>query len=110
QIKVDAPPAKAGQRATATIHLQPGNGYHVNKEFPITAQLVEVPTGVVVEHTKLNAKDAVRLTEAGADFAFAFTPTSVGRKQLVGELKFAVCTATTCDPKHEKLSFSVEVK
>jgi hypothetical protein len=53
---------------------------------------------------------AVKLEEGGAEFDVAFTSADAGKKTFSGEFKFAVCSASTCDPKKEKLSFTVEVK
>ena len=40
----------------------------------------------------------------------AFTASSVGKKTLTGELKYAVCTANECIPKTEKIVINVDVK
>src|SRR6185503_13509574 len=109
QIKVDAPPAHKAKRGVAKIHIAPGAGFHFNKDYPAQAT-VQAPAGVTVEKAKLTAKDAVALSEKGAEFDVAYTPAEAGRKTFTGELKFAVCSASSCDPKKEKLSFTVEVK
>src|SRR5262249_12404705 len=96
-VRVDAPPAKKATRAVAKILLLPGSGFHVNKEYPTTVTLLEVPAGVSVERVKLTAKDAVKLEEGGAEFDFAFTSADAGKKTFSGEFKFAVCSASTCD-------------
>ena len=107
-IKVDAPSAKKTQRAVAKIHIAPGAGFHVNKDYPTSVTVVP-PTNVVVEKPKQTGKDAIKLAEEGADFEVAFTPADAGKKTFTGELKFAVCSASSCDPKKEKLSFTVDV-
>jgi hypothetical protein len=108
-IKVSAPPAAPQKRAVAKIHIAPGAGFHVNKDYPTVVSVV-APPGVMVEKARQTAKDAVRLEEAGADFDIAFTPKEPGKKVFTGELKFAVCSADSCDPKKEQLAFTVEVK
>ncbi len=107
--KFDVPPAKKGQRAVVKLKLAPGAGYHMNKDFP-TSLAFTPPIGVTIEHPKLGAKDATRFEDTGAEFEVALTSTDAGSKVVNAELKFAVCTATTCDPKREKVSFTVEVK
>jgi hypothetical protein len=108
-VKVSAPPATHQQRAVAKIHIAPGAGFHVNKDYPTVVSVV-APTGVTVEKARQTAKDALRMEEAGADFEVAFTPAEPGKKLFTGELKFAVCSANSCDPKKERLAFTVEVK
>jgi hypothetical protein len=108
-VKVSAPAATHNQRTVAKIHIAPGAGYHVNKEYPTVINVV-APAGVALEKARLTGKDAVRLEDAGADFEVAFTPSEPGKKSFTGELKFAVCSANSCDPKKEQLAFTVEVK
>jgi hypothetical protein len=108
-VKVEAPSAKKAHKGVAKVHIAPGAGYHVNKDYPTSVSVV-APDGVVVDKPKQTAKDAVKLEEAGADFEVAYTPSDTGKKVFSGELKFAVCSAHSCDPKKAPLSFTVEVK
>jgi hypothetical protein len=107
-MKIDAPAAKKAQKAVAKIHIAPGAGYHVNKDYPTSVSVV-APAGVTVDKPKQTAKDAIKLADEGADFDVSFTAAEPGKKTFTGEIKFAVCSATTCDPKKEKLSFTVDV-
>jgi hypothetical protein len=107
-LKIDAPAAKKAQRGVVKIHIAPGTGYHMNKDYP-TKMMVSPPAGASVEKPKQTAKDATKFEEAGADFEVVYTSTAAGKQTFTGELSFAVCTATTCDPKKEKLSFTVDV-
>jgi hypothetical protein len=102
-VKIDAAPTKKAQPGTVKIHIAPGTGYHVNKDYP-TKLTVTPPAGATVAAPKQT------IAEAGADFELTYTCTEVGQKTFTGELKFAVCTATTCDPKKEKVTFTVDVK
>jgi hypothetical protein len=108
-LSFNVPAAKKGQRAVVRVHIAPGSGYHVNKDFP-TSLVLAPPTGIAVEKLRQEAKDAVKLEEAGADFDVALTASAAGKQVVTGDLKFAVCSATTCDPKREKVSFTVDVK
>jgi hypothetical protein len=110
-LRLETPPAKKGQKGLAKIHIAPGAGFHMNKDYPLQITVV-APTGLAVEKPKQTAKDAVRLEEAGADFDVAYTvdaAATAGAKVVTGELKFAVCSASSCDPKREKLSFTITV-
>ena len=107
---IKAPSAKVGARAVATISVQPKGPYHINKEFPAKLT-IDAPEGVKLEKAKQMAKDAVKFEDTAAEFQVAFTPESAGKKLFTGELKFAVCeSASTCIPKTEKISFTVDVK
>jgi hypothetical protein len=101
--------AKKGERTVVKLKLAPGAGYHMNKEFPTSLSLV-APAGVVLEKPKQAAKDATKFAETGAEFDVVLTSADAGSKVVSGDLKFAVCSATSCDPKREKVSFTVEVK
>jgi len=107
-VKVDAPAAKKAAPGKVHVHITPGSGFHMNKDYP-TSVTVVAPAGVTVEKGKLTGAD-IKLVEAGADFDVGFVAADVGKKSFEGELKFAVCSATSCDPKKEKLTFVVEVK
>jgi hypothetical protein len=108
-LKVETQVAKKGSPGVARILVAPGAGYHVNKSYP-WAVTVAPPAGVTVDRPKQGPSDAVRLEEAGAEFDVRFTAADVGKKTFTGELKFAVCSDSSCDPKKEKLSFVVEVQ
>lgn len=108
-IKLEVPPAKKGQRAVVHVHIAPGTGFHMNKDFPTSLALAS-PSGVVLEKAKQTAGDAAKFTDNGADFDVALTASEVGKKLVTGDLKFAVCSATSCDPKREKVSFTIEVQ
>jgi hypothetical protein len=108
-LKLDVPPAKKGQRTVVKVHVMPGAGYHMNKDFPTSLSLTP-PQGVTLEKAKLTKADAAKWEEAGGDFDVALTVADAGSKTVTGELKFAVCTATSCDPKKEQVSFTVVVK
>jgi hypothetical protein len=97
--------AKKGQPATVTVLFTPAKGYHVNKEFPTKLKLTP-PAGVVAAKSELSGKDG-KLTEQEGRFEVQLTSSEAGKKTIPGELKFAVCTETTCDP--QKASFSIEL-
>ncbi|HZS39916.1 MAG TPA: hypothetical protein VFF06_23950 [Polyangia bacterium] len=109
-VTLATPPGKKAQKGVVKIHVSPGAGYHVNKEYPTAMSLSAVPAGVSVEKLKLTGKDAVKLDESGIEFEVAYTSTDAGKKVFTGDLRFAVCSASSCDPKHESLNFTVDVK
>lgn len=109
-LKVEAAPAKKGQKAVAKVKITPGAGYHMNKEYPTSLVLSTVPAGVTVDKPKQTLKDAAKWEEAGGEFDIAYTAAAAGKKTVSGEIKFAVCSANTCDPKKSTVSFDIDVK
>jgi hypothetical protein len=105
-VKVEAPPAQKAHKGTARIHITPGAGYHVNKEYPASAKVV-APAGVTLDKDKVPPSS---VQEAALDFEIPYTPNEAGKKTFTGELKFAVCSANSCDPKKEPLNFTIDVK
>ena len=109
-LKVEAPPAKKGQKSVAKVKITPAAGYHMNKEYPTSLVLTTVPSGVMVDQMKQTMKDAKKWDEAEGEFDVAYTSSEAGKKTVSGEIKFAVCSATTCDPKKSNVSFEIDVK
>lgn len=109
-VEVKAPPeVPIGLASTVQVVLHPKDGFHVNKEFPTSLEITP-PAGVDLAKNKQTAGDATKLGEDQAVFDVKFTGKSSGPKQFAAVFKFAVCTKTTCDPKREKLAWSVNVK
>ena len=105
-VKIDAPAAQKAKKGVAKIHITPGPGFHMNKEFPAAAKVM-APAGVTVDKDKVPPS---KVEEAGMDFEVGYTANEAGKKTFTGELKFAVCSANSCDPKKEALNFTVDVK
>src|SRR5437764_12394286 len=78
-LKIDAPPGKKAQKGVVKIHIAPGAGFHVNKDYPTNLSVV-APAGATVDKPKQGAKDAVKLAEEGADFDVAYTCTQAGKQ------------------------------
>jgi hypothetical protein len=108
-LKVEAPAAKKGQPAVAHVKITPGAGFHMNKEYPTSLALTP-PAGVTLGKTKLTAKDAAKWEAEGGDFAVSYTAAQSGKQVVTGELKFAVCSESSCDPKKSNISFEIDVK
>jgi hypothetical protein len=108
-LTVNAPATKKGQKSVAHIQITPGSGFHMNKEFPTSLSL-SAPDGVTLDKQKLSSKDASKWEEQGGAFEIIYTAAQPGKKIVTGEIKFAVCSATSCDPKKSKVSFEINVK
>jgi hypothetical protein len=57
-----AAPTKAGGETTARLVVQPGSGYHMNKDFP-TKLTLEPPAGVTLAKAVLEPADAEKFSE-----------------------------------------------
>ncbi len=108
-LKWEAPVAKSGQKAVARLKITPGAGFHINKDYPTSLSLTP-PTGVTLDKPKLAAKDAAKWEEQGGEFDVAYTAAKPGKQVVTGEIKFAVCSANSCDPKKSAVSFEIDVK
>lgn len=100
--------AKVGAAATARVSVKPSAGFHINKDFP-TSLKVTPPDGVSVAKTALSKADG-QVSEQEAAFDVVLTASAAGARSIAGELKFAVCSATTCDPHREKITILVDAK
>jgi hypothetical protein len=110
KLDVKAPSsAKKGEKATTTIHVEGTGKYHINEEYP-TKLTITAPAGVKIEKDKQTKADAKKFGKAGADFEVVFTSSDTGKKSFTGELKFAWCADTDCNPATEKIAFDVDVK
>jgi hypothetical protein len=107
---------KAGAEATAKITVTPGQGFHVNTEYPIKLTL-ETPAGVKLDKTEFKAGghdgakgDAVALDEHQLVLAVKMTADKSGSYTINGSFKFAVCDKDQCLAKKEPIAIAVAAK
>jgi hypothetical protein len=105
-----AAPAKVGKGtdATVTLEIVPKPGWKLNKEFP-TKLTINEPAGVKIKKKEQGVADAVAFAEKSGRWNVEFQADSTGAKDFTGQIKFAVCTETSCDPKKEQLAWNVAV-
>ncbi len=111
-LKVTAPSsAKLNQKAEAKVTVTAKEGWKINGEYPAKFTLVEAD-GVTFEKNTLKKADAAKFDDHTAEWSVALTAASAGKKQIKGELKFAVCdnAKTSCIPCTEKVTFAVDAK
>ena len=108
KIDIVAAPAQKGKAATATVKIIAATSYHMNKDFPTSLTLTP-PAGVTVEKPKLTGGD-VKLDEHAAVFTVSYTPAEAGKKEIPGDLKFAVCTVDACFPQKAKIGIPTTTK
>ena len=106
QLAVVAPPAgPAGKEALAQVRVTPGEGWKMNHEYPTKLKLTP-PDGVAVQKATLEVTDA-KLEDKKLEFDVKVTAAKAGTYKVGGEIKFAVCTPETCDPKKQEIAFEV---
>jgi hypothetical protein len=109
RVEAPAASARANVPGATTVVVKPGKGYHFNRDYPTSLKLEANPE--VAAPARLTRKDdGVKVAEDGASFEVKFTARSAGRKTVSGTLSFAVCTATTCDPRKEQVTLLIDVK
>ena len=93
----------AGAPVMAKVSVTPGAGYKMNKDDP--TKLTVTPAGGVTAAAPVQKLDEHELT-----FEVPLTASAAGSYQVPAELKFAVCTATTCDPKKQQVAIDLTAK
>ena len=107
-ITVSPVSGSKGQPVKATIVIKPGAGYHMNEEFPTKLKL-SPPPGVTPSKAELTRADAV-MSKQECRFELTLTASEAGKKTVAGQLSFAVCTETTCDPQKAPVAIELIVK
>ena len=108
-VEAKAATAHPGVPSAATVVITPGKGYHFNKECRTTLKLDPVSDDEAP--ALLSAKDAgVKVEDSGASFEVRFTARTAGPKDMTGMLSFAVCTASTCEPRKHPVTLHIDVK
>ena len=99
-----------GMDTKVEVVVIPKGEFHFNLEFP-TSVAVAAPTGVTVDKAEQSLKDATKKDETnGASWDVSMTVSDKGTKEFRCDVKFAVCTDTTCDPQKASLAWKVDVK
>lgn len=103
-LSVSPGKGKANEKITSVIKVNSKGAYHINKEYPHKVTLT-APEGVSLESAKV--KGSVD-SETSLSFTVVSTSSDAGKKDIAAEVKFAVCTETTCEPQVAKVTLSVE--
>jgi hypothetical protein len=96
----------AGSPSVARISVTPSTGWHMNKEYPTKLELT-APDGVTLEKAVLEQADIAKLDDNELSFDVKLVATKAGTYKVDGELKFAVCTPDTCDPKKQTIALEL---
>ena len=82
----------------------------MNKEYPTSPVLTTVPSGVARRQDEADDQGRGQVGRGRRRLRRRLHAIEAGKKTFTGELKFAVCSATTCDPKKSNVSFEIDVK
>lgn len=97
-----------GQPVKAQVVIKPAAGYHMNEEFPTSLKLSPMQ-GVTYAKAQLSKADAA-MSKSECRFDVVLTGAEAGKKTVTGNLSFAVCTETTCDPQKATVTIDLTVK
>jgi hypothetical protein len=92
-----------GELGQFALSLEGTGKWHLNLEYPTAVEL-DAPEAVKLPRARLTKDDAAEFAEEKARFDIPFTPQAAGSHRLVADIDFAVCTPSTCVPKHQKLA------
>jgi hypothetical protein len=103
-----SPPASAapGAEAVARVSVTPAEGWKMNKDFPTQLQ-VTAPDGVKVQKAVMEITDAAKLGDNELTFDVKLVAAKAGTYTVDGEIKFAVCTPDSCDPKKRPIAIQL---
>lgn len=106
KLAVQTPSAgPAGAPAVARVQVLPAEGWHMNLEYP-TKLTLTAPDGVQLDKAVMVPADG-KLDDNELAFDVKLTAGKAGTYKVDGELKFAVCTPETCDPKKQQIAFEL---
>ncbi len=105
-LVVNGGKGKANEQVTSVIRVTAKGDYHINKEYPHKVTLT-APEGVTIESAKVKGNID---SETQLSFVVKSTSAAAGKKDIKAEVKFAVCTESTCNPAVEQVTLSVEAK
>ena len=93
-----------GAPAAVTISVTPGAGYKMNLEYDGSINFLGDVAGVSV------GKPDKKLTEKQLSIQVPLTASASGAHTIPAQLKFAVCTETTCIPKKHKVALALTTR
>ncbi len=108
-LTVDPLAGAAGAAVAGNLKIVPGKGFHVNQDFPVKLTL-EAPAGVTLAKAVQEKPDATKFDDDNLIFNVKATAAVAGTYNIKGKFKFAVCTASTCDPKSVPVDIALAVK
>jgi hypothetical protein len=101
--------AAAGAEAVAKVSVTPAQGWKVNMDFPTQLQ-VKAPDGVKLTKAVMEIGDAAKVDDHELTFDVKLVADKAGTYKCDGEIKFAVCTPDSCDPKKRAIAFELVAK
>lgn len=111
KVDVNAAACKVGAECTATVKLETTSGYHLNKEYPYKVKVTDIE-GLKFAKAEFGkaSGDFVEASEHSGTITLKFTPAKVGKIEIAGAFKFAVCSDKDCATASEAIKLEVDVK
>ncbi len=98
----------SGKAAEVDVVLSAKPPFHVNDKYPYKFKLKDAP-GLTFANMVVT-KDSVKFEPARATVPVAFTPTSLGKHTVSGQLSFSICTDDKCMIEKRDLALEIEAK
>jgi hypothetical protein len=108
-VNPEAVKAKAGDKSTLKIVLQPQGSAHVDPRAPLSLQ-AKSGTVVVLDKTDLGHDDGKETESKGVEFAVPFTAKAAGADKIDVHADFFLCTAKICERQIADVSVPVTVE
>lgn len=110
EVKITAPAqGAANQEAKAEITVVPRGEYKYNEKYDSALEMKPAPAGTTLPRPKLDNAAAAERSVKGLRFVVAYTPTTPGKRALVGELDFSVCTPKACITEQKCVAWETTV-
>jgi hypothetical protein len=102
------PKLAVGQTDKASVTIEGKNGWHLNKDAPVTLTLTPDP-GLELTKAKLARADLAVSTPEQIRFDVPIAAREAGSKKVVGEARFVMCQAEACKPEKETVTLALEI-
>jgi hypothetical protein len=100
--------AKAGQKSTVEVVIEPKGAYKINDKYPTKLSLKETQ-GIAFEKAVLRKEDG-KFSDKKGTFRVSFTPAAAGKTTVRGKLSMSVCSDENCLMEKVELALDVDVQ
>ncbi len=108
-LTVDSPAkATSDQSSSARFTVRPVEPWHISVDYAPRLELQPV-AGVEIGKRGHGHADSLRFDQDQLALEVPFVPHGTGKRQMSGELRFAVCGEGSCAPESVRVDFTVDV-
>ncbi len=108
-VTVTAPPASVGKPAAIDIRFRVAEGSHIDPEAPLSIRLTG-PASVRFDKAELHYADAVPPPGPAPRFVVHATAGEAGEQEIRVAMRWYVCAASLCTPRHETETVRLRVR